>query len=175
MQAMLRFSVAVVLVAAVAACSQAPAPATPSAPVTRAPTGPVIPLHAPASAAATAAAAADTGPSLAQLLQRPGFARALHALDGATALPAWVEHGATAMPSEHVEVAGRPLWIAEACADRACESGRLLLLVDPVDHSLRGLLVDVSGAAGAQVQQLTWLGHPDPAAQAFLKARMGSD
>lgn len=161
-----------------AACSPSQPPATQpeaSAPPP-APAASAIPLQPPAPAASTAEAVAPTrGPTLSAMLQRPAFAEAFHAMDGADALPAWARDGGVSSPSQRVEIDGTPMWLAESCESEGCQDGRLLLLFDGQRHLMQGLLIDVSGQPGARVQQLVWLGHPDAMTQAFLKAQSASD
>lgn len=152
------------------ASSAAAGGAAPSAPPVSA-----IPLQAPpAGAASTAAprAIAAAGPTLAEMLKRPGFATAFAAMDGAASLPAWAKGADGATPMQRVEVDGKPMLFARVCEAGACNGGQMLLLIDGPDHALFGLLVHSSGDAGASVRQWTLLGKPDDAAQAWLKGQL---
>ncbi|HET7930748.1 MAG TPA: Ivy family c-type lysozyme inhibitor [Rhodanobacteraceae bacterium] len=175
MKQMARLIAVMVFGAACAACSKSQAPAAP--PVSSAPPASAIPLHAPAaSASADAAAAAPAnGPSLAKIMQRPGFAQAFAAMDGAVDLPAWARQGHGDAPSQRVEVDGKTQWLAQACEAQACQSGELLVLIDPAAHAMQGVLVQQSGDAGASVRQLKWLGKPGAEMQAFLKGHLAHE
>jgi hypothetical protein len=169
MKQLAKLTVVAIVGVACAACSNSPAPATP--PVASAPPASAILMHAPV-AGASADAAPATGPALDRIMQRPGFAQAFASMDGAAALPAWAKRGGVDSPSQRVEVDGKTLWLAQACETQACQGGKLLLLIDPAAHSMRGVLVEQSGDSGASVQQLTWLGKPDANVQAFLKGHV---
>ncbi len=178
--------VVMVLGVACAACSHSEVPAQPAQsasppPPESAPPPPppasAIPMTAPASGGSMAdpAAAHAGGPTLYQMMQRPGFAGAFDAMDGAASLPAWARHGGVALPVQRVTVDGQPRRLAQTCEAQGCQTGTLLLLMNPSTRSMQGLLVQVSGSAGARVRQLKWLGKPDPAAQAFLQSRLARD
>lgn len=173
MSSISKFVVTAAFALACAACSQQPA--TTSAPAgaiaSAAPPASAIPLTAPGASAATPRAATAPGPSLAEMLKRPGFARAFDAMDGASTLPAWAKGAGAATPSQHVEVGGKSMLLAHVCESTDCNDGQLFVLVDPADHVLQGVLVQSSGSAGASVQQLAWLGKPGPDAQAYLKGQ----
>lgn len=175
MKQLATLTVAALFGVACAACSKSPAPAT--APVAPAPPASAIPMHAPTPGAAAGAAEAPpaNGPSLDRIMQRPGFAQAFDAMDGAAALPAWAKQGGTASPSQHVEVDGKGMWLAQSCATQGCRNGELLVLIDPAARSMQGVLVQESGDAGASVRQLKWLGKPDATVQAFLQGRLGHE
>ena len=160
---------------ACAACSSSHSPAPVASAATSAAPVPVgsIKMQAPAAAGAEATPA-EAGPELAVLLKRPGFAHAFEAMDGAAGLPAWVKSGGVSQPSEQVQVGGQSMWLANACEDANCNSGRLLVLIDQQDHKLQGVFVQGSGSSGASVQQYTWLGDPDANAKAFLQGRVGA-
>ena len=83
-----------------------------------------------------------------------------------------VVHGGASLPSRRVQVNGTPMVLMHTCATAACKGGELYVLVDPAAHALHGLLIEDSGTAGASVQQLTWLGKPTAAVQAFLKQQL---
>lgn len=168
-----KFVALVVLGAACAACSQQqPATSAPTSAAASAPAVSAIPLKAPGAAGADAAAVGVQGPSLADMLKRPAFATAFNAMDGAASLPAWVKGEGTATHLQHVQVGGKPMLLAHACATIDCNGGQVYLLIDGPDHVIQGVLVQASGDAGASVQQLTWLGKPDADAQAWLKGQM---
>lgn len=164
-----------------AACSKsnAPAPAIPAAAVPGSaaqPAASAIPMQAPAAGSSSGMPAPpplSNGPSLAVILQRPGFAQAFADMDGASALPAWAK-GGSATPSARVQVAGKTLWLSHVCEAADCQGGQLFLLTDPALHAMQGLLVEASAGAGDSVRRLVWLGKPDAAAQSFLKARLAA-
>lgn len=165
------------LTAACAACSQQqPASSAPAAAaVPSAPPVSAIPLQAPPAGATSAAAShaiAAASPTLAEMLKRPGFAKAFATMDGAASLPVWAKGKDATTPTHRVEVGGKPMLLANMCETTACRGGRMFLLVDGPDHVLYGLLVQSSGEAGASVQQLTWLGKPDAGVQAWLKGQL---
>lgn len=176
MKQLAKLTVAAIVGVACAACSNAPAPATPPV-ASAAPPASVIPMHAPVAGDSADAAAAPraTGPTLAQFMQRSGFAQAFDAMDGASTLPAWTRQGGVDSPSQRVEVDGKTMWLAQACETQACQGNELLVLIDPAAHALHGVLVQESGDAGASVQQLKWLGQPDANVQAFLKGHVGPE
>lgn len=155
-----------------AACAACSSSQPPTAPVASAPPASAIPMTAPVAGASVDATIAPpaSGPTLDQIMQRPGFTQAFEAMEGASALPAWAKHGGVYAPSQRVEVGGKTMWLAQACETQACQSGELLVLIDPTEHAMQGVLVQVSGDAGARVRQLTWLGEPDAAVQAVLNA-----
>ncbi|TAN07137.1 MAG: hypothetical protein EPN36_02735 [Rhodanobacteraceae bacterium] len=167
---------------ACAACSSnrgAPPPLA-SAPVASSPAAPAasaIPMQAPASGALSAAPIAppSNGPALSVILQRPSFAKAFAAMDGASSLPAWAKSGNTAAPTSKVQVDGQEMWLAHGCETTSCQTGQLFLLVEPATHTMQGLLVETTGSAGASVQKFTWLGKPDAATQTFLKGQLAHD
>lgn len=184
MKSIVKVSSVALLGLAAAACSSGHHSATPvasaSSSAAPAPVG-SIKLHAPAASAAVAVAGergstAPTapGPELAGMLKRPGFAHAFEAMDGASALPAWIKSGGVSQPSEQVQVGGKSMWLANACEDAGCGSGRVLVLIDQQDRKLQGVFVQGSGSSGASVQQYTWLGDPDAAAKAFLQGRVAA-
>lgn len=178
----------------VAACSpqqaSSPAASTPaataatvatpsaSAPATHASSASALTMQAPPAGATSDDAPLPPpahGPSLDAILQRGDFAQAFAAINGAASLPAWVAHAGSATPSERVTIDGKPMWLVQTCGDADCQSGQLLLLVDPAAHAMHGLFVANSGGSGASVQKLTWLGTPDAAQQALLAARAARD
>lgn len=163
-----------------AACSSNHgAPATgssaPAASIPTAPPASAIPMQAPpASSASNASPEAPpltTAPAFGVIMQRPSFANAFAAMDGAAKLPAWVKASDATNPSTRVQVEGNPMWLAHVCKTTACAGGQMFLLIDPSDHTMQGVFVETSGSAGASVRKLTWLGKPDPAAQKFLEAQ----
>lgn len=168
-----------VLGAACAACSnsnQASAPAG-SAPAAAgsAPAASAIPLQAPESGASAGVEVTPpvNGPTLADFLRRPSFQQTFAALDGAAALPAWAKAGGgNDAPASKVEVGGQSVWLTHACETSACQGGQLYVLIDTAAHTMQGLFVESTGSTGATVQKLTWLGKPDAAAQAYLKAQV---
>lgn len=174
MSSISKLLVLAVLVATCAACSQQqPAASAPaSATVSSAPPASAIPLVAPGASAAMSHAATAPGPSLAEMLRRPGFSRAFDAMDGASALPAWAKGAAAATPSQRVEVAGKSMLLAHVCEATDCSGGQMFVLIDPADHVLQGVLVQNTGSTGASVQQLAWLGKPGADVQAFLQGQM---
>lgn len=166
---------------ACAACSGQPGASAPtaSAPAASATVAPppasAIPMQAPPASGSTAAPEPSTlttrAPSLQVILQRPSFAKAFTDMDGAAALPAWVKTADRLQPSTRVEVGGHAMWLSHVCEASGCEGGQLFVLTDPAGQSMRGLLVTADGTPGATVRQLTWLGKPDAAAQAYLKSQ----
>ncbi|MGH8184258.1 MAG: Ivy family c-type lysozyme inhibitor [Rhodanobacteraceae bacterium] len=165
-----------------AACSShhgvpPPSASAPAAPGTTAPAASAIPMQAPAANASSAVPIAPPshGPALGVILQRPSFAKAFAGMDGASSLPAWAKPGNTATPTAKVQVGGQAMWLAHTCETTSCQTGQMLLLVDPATHTMQGLLVETSGTAGASVQKLTWLGKPDAATQAYLKGKLAHD
>lgn len=180
MNLFVKLSAVALLGVACAACSNnnAPPPAA-SAPAASSATPPAasaIPMQAPAAGSSSGMPAPpplSNGPSLAVILQRPGFAQAFADMDGASALPAWAK-GGSATPSARVQVAGKTLWLSHVCEAADCQGGQLFLLTDPALHAMQGLLVEASAGAGDSVRRLVWLGKPDAAAQSFLKARLAA-
>ena len=184
MNPIVKLSVIALLVAACTACSHnegaaPPAASVPAAPAasTPAPPASAIPMHAPAASASSAPMPA--GPTRApssnvilQRPQRPDFAQAFAAMDGASALPAWVKHGGTSTPPMNVRVKGRTMWLSHVCKTADCQGDQLFLLTDPTQHTMQGLFVEPSGKPGAAVRKLTWLGKPDAAARTFLEAQI---
>lgn len=174
-----KLSVVALFGVACAACSNnAPPPAT-SAPAASSTTSPsaasAIPMQASPSGSSSATPALPPltgGPSLAVILQRPGFAQAFADMDGAAALPEWAKGGNDASPSARVQVEGKTMWLSHVCQAAGCQGSQLFLLTDPAQHAMQGLLVEASGGAGDSVRKLVWLGKPDASVQAFLKARM---
>lgn len=160
-----------------AACSNhGGAPATgaaaPAASSVAVPAASAIPLQAPTSGAAAAAAIAPpaNAPALSTIMQRPSFQQAFAAMDGAAALPAWAKTGGgTDALSSKVQLDGQTVWLAHACKTAACPDGQLYLLVNPAARTMQGLFLESSGTAGASVQKFTWLGKPDAATQAYLR------
>jgi hypothetical protein len=174
MNLIVKLSVVALLGAACAACSNTQQAPTASAPAAsgQAPAASAIPLQAPASGASAAAAIAPPahGPALSTIMQRPSFQQAFAAMDGAAALPAWAKTGGGVdSPSSKVQLDGQTVWLAHACKTAACPDGQLYLLVNPAAHTMQGLFLETSGATGASVQKLTWLGKPDAATQTYLK------
>lgn len=165
---------------AMAACSNnhgAPAPVA-SGPATSGsatPAASAIPMQAPAAGESAGvpqpSALLTRAPSLQMILERPGFARVFAGMEGASALPAWVKTADQSQPSSRVQVDGQAMWLSHVCEASSCEGGELYLLTDPAGRKMQGLLVTADGTPGATVRQLTWLGKPDAAAQAFLKNR----
>jgi len=163
-----------------AACSNnnnAPpsAASAPTASTTPPPATSAIPMQAPSSGSSSATPAPPpltTAPSLAVILQRPGFAKAFADMDGASALPAWAKGGDNAAPSKRVQMEGKTMWLSHVCQAADCKGGQLFLLTDPAQHAMQGLLVESSGSANDSVRKLTWLGKPGASVQAFLKAQM---
>lgn len=173
-----KLSVVAVLGAACAACSNnnAPAPTTSAPPASsQVPPAPAIPMRTPGASSDAANATRTQGPTFSELMRRPDFAKTFAAMDGASSLPTWVKTGGTSAPSTKVEVAGNTEWLTTACETADCKGAQLLLLVDPVAHTMLGLFVATSGSAGASVQKFTWLGKPGAAVQEFLKDRMSKD
>src|SRR6185312_7113016 len=162
-----------------AACSNnnAPPPAAsaPAASSAAPPEASAIPMQAPSSGSSSATPALPPltrGPSLAVILQRPGFAQAFANMDGASALPAWAKDGNDASPSARVQIVGKTMWLSHVCQSADCQGGQLFLLTDPARHAMQGLLVEASGDSGDSVRKLVWLGKPGASVQAFLKAQM---
>lgn len=168
-----------------AACSsqQAPAPATqpvPAATTRAAAPAPAdaIPLSAPASGGSSSTVQAETrdkGPSLADMLRRPAFAKAFASVEGASRLPAWVGQGGVSTPSEQVQVEGSTVWLAHECKTDDCGDGEIWLLIDQDTRMIQGVFVDEHGDSSAQVRELVWLGNPDAATRTFLKQRIAED
>lgn len=165
------------------ACSGQPGASAPvaSAPVAATvapPPASAIPMQAPAPGDSAAvpqpSALLTTAPSLQVILQRPGFGKAFAGMDGASALPAWVKTADQSQPSRRVQVDGQPMWLSHVCDASGCAGGQLFLLTDPAAQKMQGLLVTADGTPGATVRQLTWLGQPDAATQAFLKGQASS-
>lgn len=128
----------------------------------------------------TAAASSQSSDQryLYDLMQKPAFASAFAAMDGAGALPAWVRKGGTATPVETVHVQDASRLLAQACKPHACPSEQVALLYDPVAHVLQGVFVNdpVPGTDSAISDQATWtwLGKPDAAVKQWLKQRVMS-
>lgn len=114
-------------------------------------------------------------PSLRVILQRPAFAKAFAAMDGASALPAWVNTADQSQPSTRVQVGDQAMWLSRVCGVSGCQGGQLFVLTDPAAQKMQGLLVVADGTPGATVRQLTWLGQPGAALQSFLKAQTNRD
>lgn len=138
-----------------------------------------IPMQASASGATSVAppssALPSRAPSLRVILQRPAFAKAFAAMDGASALPAWVNTADQSQPSTLVQVGDQAMWLSRVCGVSGCQGGQLFVLTDPAAQKMQGLLVVADGTPGATVRQLTWLGQPDAALQSFLKAQTNRD
>lgn len=180
----MRFSVlacALTATLACAACSQGPP--TPVAPASSSSASSASVPATPAGAATTAgnatanvAAKPAAAPVyLFDLLQRPDFAKALDALRGAQALPAWVRKGGTATPVRIVHVDGESMLLATACKPHDCPTERVALLYDARDHAMWGLFAqrpeDLSPAVDpddSSQDQLSWLGGPDRQRQQLL-------
>lgn len=167
---------------ACAACSNGHAPppvaSSPAASNPASPAASAIPMQAPMEGASSESPVPPplaNGPSLAVILQRPGFAQAFAGMDGASALPTWVKGGGDAAPSARVQVEGKTMWLSHVCEAADCQGGQLFLLTDPARHAMQGVLVEASGAADDSVRKLTWLGKPDAPVQSFLKGRMARD
>lgn len=186
MNPIVKLAVVAAFGATCAACSHGGAPAQAAKPSaapasSRAPTptpsGPVISMVAPASGTSSSALTSPpvTAPTLAESMQRPAFAEAFDAMDGASSLPAWTKRGGVALASKRVEVDGESMWLAQTCQAQGCQTGRLFVLIDPATHAMHGLLVKASGRAGAHVQRLTWLGKPDATVRSFLKQHVSND
>jgi hypothetical protein len=180
MNLFVKLSVVVLSGVACAACSNDnTSPAAASAPaassVAHPPAASAIPMQAPAAGSSSKTPAPPplaNGPSLAVILQRPSFAQAFADMDGASALPEWAKGGNDSAPSVRVQVEGRTMWLSHVCQAADCQGGQLFLLIDPAQHAMQGLLVEASGGTVDSVRKLTWLGKPDAAVQAFLKAQM---
>lgn len=163
---------------ACAACSRQPEAAPPTASSAGAPAAPTHAASAAAPAAPVAAVAKQASAPiyLFDLLQRPDFAKALDALQGAQALPAWVRKGGTATPVQDVQVDGKPMLLASACKPHDCPTERVALLYDAQDHAMWGLFAQrpenlspaVDPGDSAQ-DKLTWLGAPDKPRRALLR------
>lgn len=112
------------------------------------------------------------------LLEKPAFADAFHAMDGADDLPDWVSKGGTATPAQTVEVNGKALLEAQACKPHDCPSERILVLYDQDAGAMQGVFVRDSASdadAGVSDQaRMTWLGEPDQATKAWLKQQLAS-
>ncbi len=112
------------------------------------------------------------------LMQKPAFADAFHAMSGTDKLPDWVQQGGTATPAETVQVNGKPLLAAQACKPHDCPSEQILVLYDQDGGSMQGVFVRNPAAgpdAGADDQaEMTWLGDPDDATKAWLKQQVTS-
>lgn len=174
MNVIVKLSAVVLLGAVCTACSNTQQAPTASAPATsgEAPAASAIPLQAPASGSSAAVAPAPpaNGPALSTIMQRASFQQVFAAMDGAASLPAWAKTGGgTDAPSSKVQLDGQTVWLAHTCKTAACPDGQLYLLVNPAAHTMQGLFLETSGATGASVQKLTWLGKPDAAVQAYLK------
>lgn len=167
---------------ACAACSGQPGTSAPpvsapavSAPAATPPPASAIPMQAPAASGSSGApepsALLSRAPSLQVILQRPSFAKAFAGMDGASTLPVWVKTADQSQPSTRVEVGGQAMWLSHVCEASGCAGGQLFVLTDPAAQTMRGLLVTADGTPGATVRQLTWLGKPDTAVQAFLKSQ----
>jgi hypothetical protein len=179
MNVLMKFSVVALFGIACAACSNNAPPPAASAPAASSTTPPpaasAIPMQAPAAGTSTATPEPPppaNGPSLAVILHRPSFAKAFADMDGASALPVWAKGSDNAAPSARVQVEGKTMWLSHACESADCQSGQLFLLTDPAQQTMQGLLIESSGGANDSVRKLTWLGKPDAATQAFLKAQM---
>ncbi|HET7299932.1 MAG TPA: Ivy family c-type lysozyme inhibitor [Oleiagrimonas sp.] len=107
------------------------------------------------------------------LMQEPDFADAFASMDGAKALPAWVNEGGTAVPAKEVSVGGQSRLLAQACKPHDCPSEKIVLLYDKSGHAMQGVFVRdpaPSPDAGISGQaQYTWLGSPDETTRAWLK------
>lgn len=178
MNLFVKLSVVAMLGATCAACSHsnqaAPADSAPTA-ASSTPAASAIPLQAPAASGAAEAEVAPpvNGPTLADFLRRPSFQQTFAAMDGAAALPAWAKQGGgNDAPASKVEVAGQSVWSTHACETAACQSGQLYVLINTAAHTMQGVFVESTGDAGASVQKLVWLGKPDAATQAYLKAQL---
>ena len=166
---------------ACAACSNntppPPEPSTSAASSATPPAASAIPMQAPVAGSSSEMPAPpplSKGPSLAVILQRPGFAKAFADRDGASALLSWAKGGGDSGPSARVQVEGKTMWLSHVCQVADCRGGQLFLLTDPAQHLMQGLLVEASGGTGNAVRKLTWLGKPDRSVQALLKARMAT-
>lgn len=112
-------------------------------------------MQAPAAGTSSARLASPPlthGPALAMIMQRPGFAQAFRAMAGAAALPAWVKPADDMQPSARIQMDGKAMWLSHACKVADCQGDQLLLLTEPAQHAMQGLLVEASGGAGASVR-----------------------
>lgn len=165
---------------ACAACSPDPQQPAASAPVASSSAAPAMSVHpgdaAPTGVATVAAKPATPPVYLFDLLKRPDFMKALDALHGEQALPAWVRQGGTATPVQTVQLGGKDMSLATACKPHDCPTERVALLYDAQGHAMWGLfaqraenLPPAIDPGDSSQDKLTWLGEPGPTQRELLR------
>lgn len=93
-------------------------------------------------------------------------------MDGAAALPAWVQPADASQSSIRVQLDDRMLWFSHVCQTPDCRGNQVFLFTDPAAHAMQDLLLEASGSEGAAARKRIWLGKPDAAVQDWLKGQV---